>query len=80
VQILNKLLSFLSIGEQQPFTTEMLRDVVGYNGSYNHSISDADQQAVRMLRTALSKPVNDLEKMLSGLGMNEFFSGLANEI
>jgi hypothetical protein len=80
VQILNKLLNFLSIGEQQPFTSEMLRDVLGYNGSYTLNISDADQQAVHMLRTALSKQVNDLESMLTGLNMNEFFPGLANEI
>jgi hypothetical protein len=80
LQVLNKILDFMHVGKHQPFTSDFLHNVAKYNGSDRHIISDAEEEAVYMLRRAISKPLLDLENMLSDLELNEFFPGLPIEI
>lgn len=80
LQVLNRILEHVNVGQSTPFSTDVLDAVQGYNGEYTVELTGAEQDAVRLLRKAFNKPLRDLDKMLTVMGMDELFPGLPTEI
>jgi hypothetical protein len=80
MQVLNRVLKHMKVGRDEPFTQELLDAIKGYNGKYSVELTRAEQDAVREVREALDKPLRDLDKMLTVLGMDSLYPGLPTEI
>ena len=80
MQVLNRILKHMDFEDPEPFTTELLSDVAGYNGEYTIELTRADSEAVQSLREVTDKPLHDLDKMLTVLSMDELYPGLPTEI
>ena len=80
MQVLNRILEHMKVGQDEPYTQDLLHKVEGYNGGYSIELSRGEQDAVKELRLTLDKPLRDLDKLLTVMGMDELFPGLPTEI
>lgn len=80
MQILNKVAQHAGVGQDAPFTQATLDAVEAYNGEYEIDLAPGEQDAVSTLRRAMTRPQQDLDRLLTMYGMDTLFSGLPPEI
>lgn len=70
----------MDVGQGAPFTQESLKGVKAFNGEYSIDLQAGEQEAVESMRRAMSRPLQDLDNLLTMHGMDTLFSSLPTEI
>jgi hypothetical protein len=73
VQVLNRLLKHVGLVNVAPFTKDMLEGVKGFSQTYTQNHTDAEKEALALLRDHFAKSMTDFQNLMDTFFPHENF-------